>query len=764
MTGVDKARKAGFTGKGIKIAILDSGVDYMHPSLGGCFGENCLVRYGYDLVGDNYGGKDVCDGHGTHVAGIIAATDTVKGFQGVAPNVTLGAWRIFGCRGDTDDDIILAAADMAVNAGMDVINLSLGGGVSAWGEEALAVALSNLAEKGVIVVVAQGNEGRDGIARTPSPAIGEHVIAVGSVDNISKPGHVLRLYRKGKELGSYEYYLTDGVQFSLNGTETEFTTLVPRHKHKKNHTMGNSGTGCEPIMQDIVNKIVLVKRGGCDFGQKAMQVQNAGGAGILIYNSKKEDDPVTIDLHRYSRVTIPVASLSAQDGLSLLRLYYGANDTTQMTMKFLSEILPTRNAGLMSLFSTWGPDPELHLKPDIVGVGGYMYSTFPVALGGYSTMSGTSMATPYISGCIALMMEATGKKSPETIISQLLNYAKPIPSIVDSTFMESLAKQGAGLVQVYDSILASTSVYPYKLPLNDTAHFRESTELTIENLSNFTKIYHLEHVPSVGIAGYDFKKSAVPLPRGKYKIAESKVRFESESIILKAHETRNITVHFEQPPPLQKSNDGNPVSPIVYGGFIHLRPVAGDDHPIQDSKSIHIPYFGVLGNQSDLPLFDRKSGYPYIGNAPPTYKSSAKLPVIPAVIPAYNFSKNDKLHLYVRLGSPTALLKCELIKDDKVVGYVSRFHNAWVPRNDNSRDNYDYSINWNGHVAMDFRHSLSSSSPPTNSRGPLLPSIKTYPANPGVYHLKLSALKVFGNADLPEDWETWSSHEFTILG
>ncbi|KAI8341971.1 peptidase S8/S53 domain-containing protein [Chlamydoabsidia padenii] len=668
-------------------------------------------------------------------------------------------WRIFGCRGDTDDDIILAAADMAANAGMDVINLSLGGGVSAWGEDALAVALSNLADRGIVVVVAHGNEGRDGIARTPSPAIGEHVLAVGSVDNANKLGHLLRVYHKGYELGSYEYTLTDGSQFVLNGTDIEFTTLIPRLT-ESNET---NEMGCHPIMQDIINKVVLVKRGGCNFGQKAMQVQNAGGVGILIYNTDMNEEPVTIDLRRYFRVRIPVASLNGQDGLSLLRHYYGANDTKQMTMKFISEVMPIKNVGLMSVFSTWGPDPELHVKPDIAGVGGHMYSTFPMEMGAYTTMSGTSMATPYVSGCIALLMEAIGKKSPESIVRHLLNYAKPVYSS-DGVNLESMAKQGSGLIQIYDSIMASTNVVPYKIPLNDTDHFRTSTELTIENTSNYTKkIYQLNHIPSLAVSGYNFKKSAVPTKQGKYKVTSGSVQFESETIVLGPLEKKNITVHFEQPS-LEQQNNTDPVPPLVYGGFLELLQVEENGDAMND-KSIHVPYFGVLGNQRDLPIFDTIQGYPYIGNGSgkriqPDKTSNNTSPV-------YNFNQGEKLHLYVRLGSPTALLKCELMKDDKVVGYVSRFHNAWVPRNDNSHDNYDYSINWNGHVAMDYRKSLSPSAAAAaaalaaEERG-LPPTIKTHPAEPGIYHLRLSALKIFGDSELDNDWETWNSFDFRI--
>lgn len=79
MTQVDKLRALGYTGAGVKVAVVDTGVDYYHPALGGCFGKDCLVSFGYDLVGDDYDGAnepvpdddplDTCEGHGTHVSG-----------------------------------------------------------------------------------------------------------------------------------------------------------------------------------------------------------------------------------------------------------------------------------------------------------------------------------------------------------------------------------------------------------------------------------------------------------------------------------------------------------------------------------------------------------------------------------------------------------------------------------------------------------------------------------------------------------------------
>lgn len=144
MTGVDKLREEGYTGTDIKVAIVDTGIDYLHPDLGGCFGLGCKVGFGYDLVGDDYTGDnepvpdsdpyDNCGGHGTHVAGIIAASANEQDyFTGVAPNVTLGAYRVMGCGGGVANDVLLQAFMMAFESGADIITSSLGGG-GGWSE------------------------------------------------------------------------------------------------------------------------------------------------------------------------------------------------------------------------------------------------------------------------------------------------------------------------------------------------------------------------------------------------------------------------------------------------------------------------------------------------------------------------------------------------------------------------------------------------------------------------------------------------------
>ena len=119
MIGVDIAQsRLGLTGRGVHVAVVDSGIDYDHPDLGGCFGQGCRVTNGYDFVGDDYDEEetdltwqpvphpdpfpDDCNGHGTHVAGIIGANGSLKG---VAPDVTFGAYRVIGCDGGVAADV-----------------------------------------------------------------------------------------------------------------------------------------------------------------------------------------------------------------------------------------------------------------------------------------------------------------------------------------------------------------------------------------------------------------------------------------------------------------------------------------------------------------------------------------------------------------------------------------------------------------------------------------------------------------------------------
>ena len=198
---------------------MDSGLDYTLPEFGSCFGPTCKVRGGSDLVGDTYNDSQgpafqpvphpdadplPCDpnfadhaevlgagtsdaGHGTHVAGIAAADGRGHAGEvvGVAPGARLLAYRVFGCNGSTDTDVMIHGMELALADHADVLNMSIGSAFGNWPESPEAVASDNLVDAGVVVVASIGNSGANGgqLWSAGAPGVARKVIGVASFDN-----------------------------------------------------------------------------------------------------------------------------------------------------------------------------------------------------------------------------------------------------------------------------------------------------------------------------------------------------------------------------------------------------------------------------------------------------------------------------------------------------------------------------------------------------------------------------------------------------
>ena len=207
--GVNLVRsKIGLYGNKTKIAVIDSGVYYLHPALGGCFGSGCKIAFGYDYVGDAYGTSnmnavpdsdpiDNCSqfAHGTHVAGIIAAVANLKtgdfrtpfDFTGVAPEVIIGAYRIYGCAADVSaDDIVAAAIYQAASDGADIINLSMGS-AAGYSDDLKSVAASKVTDAGHFVICSNGNAADQGLFVAMAPAVGLNNFGIASFENAENP-------------------------------------------------------------------------------------------------------------------------------------------------------------------------------------------------------------------------------------------------------------------------------------------------------------------------------------------------------------------------------------------------------------------------------------------------------------------------------------------------------------------------------------------------------------------------------------------------
>ncbi|MCW8127413.1 S8 family peptidase [Microbulbifer halophilus] len=172
------------TGEGTSIAVIDSGIDYTHPDLGGCFGPGCKVVGGHDFVNDD---DDPMDDyrHGTLVAGVAAADGSLRG---VAPGAQLYAYKVLDSDGGGYTSDVIAAieaaldpdGDPATDDAVDVINISLGmpGGNSS----AISAAANAAVRAGTVVVAAAGNTG-PGYDTIEAPGSAQRVLTVGAVDN-----------------------------------------------------------------------------------------------------------------------------------------------------------------------------------------------------------------------------------------------------------------------------------------------------------------------------------------------------------------------------------------------------------------------------------------------------------------------------------------------------------------------------------------------------------------------------------------------------
>ncbi len=297
-TQVDKLRDAGIRGQGIKIAVIDTGVsrpmskrglvgpanqlasqvDYLHPNLGGCFGPGCLVSFGTDLVGYEFGGADGdipvpdpdpmddCVGHGTHVAGIIAASpDNAYGVVGAATDVILGAYKVFGCGqpNSAPDDVLIKAYGMAYEDGSNIITASIGSS-HGWEETAWGVVVGRIVEAGVPCILSQGNSGDMGMFYPSTAANTRDALAVGSTD----PDYIPVFAAEASyDAGSGAVAFTFGTVGSFN----RWADLPLWSPLQLDPTAPDDGCdGYPDDTPDLSNYIVLIHRGSCTFKQKGV--------------------------------------------------------------------------------------------------------------------------------------------------------------------------------------------------------------------------------------------------------------------------------------------------------------------------------------------------------------------------------------------------------------------------------------------------------------------------------------------------------------
>jgi minor extracellular serine protease Vpr len=736
-------------GQGVKVAVIDSGIDYTNPDLGGCahFGDaNCRVIGGYDFVGDSYddtstdkafqpvpqpdndpapcdpntadaivsaGGSASSDaGHGTHVAGIIGArAANADGVTGVAPAVSFLSYRVFGCVGSTDNDNIVAALERAYKDGAQVVNMSIGDDYASWPEEPTAQTSDELVKKGVVVVAAEGNAGGvgTGLFSGGDPGVGNDVIAVGSVDNANA------------------FF----PQFDVNGT------LHPQVQAAASPTAPTSGSlpltvapaanqlGCNPFdAGSLAGQIVLIKRGTCTFFAKALNAQNAGAAGVVLYNNTAGF--LTPTVAGTTPITIPVVLTGLADGNAIVAIA-GAKTLTWTTN---GSYIPQTTGGLISSFSSWGPTAELGLKPDVSAPGGNIRSTWPMTqFGGHNVISGTSMASPHVAGAAALLL--AGGKSPSQVATLLSNYASPsawsgAPSL---HIPESPLRDGAGLINVAKSLAATTTVSPRKISFGEG--LGGSQILTLTNAGSSPVTYSVNWMPAIS----PIAAATVPAwPNAfGFEFADDNVSFSSDSVTVPAGGQASVTV--------SDTIDATSFNGELYSGYVQLMPDTGD--------AISVPYAGYAGDyQANQVLTSEGVGFPWLAS-----NDGTNVTHITTDGHVFTMTDKDFPTLMFHLELPARQFKVQIENADG--SFVQPFFN---------------------YADQESFLPLTSTPPPTTaapgptfftftwdgSRGQDNGNAKTRFVPNGTYKLKMSVLKPLGNAANDSDWETFTTPAFTI--
>ena len=432
---------AGYRGAGMRIGIIDDGVDYTHPDLGGCLGAGCKVIGGYDFIeldADPQEGYTTTttgtppvttverDYHGTHVASIAA------GLKGVAPDASIVAIRVLGAGNRSNLDTVMAGIEFAMRNDVDVINMSIGfQNTTAHSSNPYAVMTGNVVSSGVVWVNSNGNDGGSGPYRPNMYGASPLVIATGNADARPLGSPRTTLVATGAVLVGGAY----GVPFpaSLLGRPIEVVDV---------------GFGNNPAAyagRDVVGKIALASRGGAagedaTFVNKGNQALAANAAGLIISNNVAGDFTT-------AALALPSFTVSQANGV-LLR----ANPLVQ---------IDTFDGGpQMSAGSSRGPTPDLEIKPDVSAPGSSVVAAVPfeVSATGYAALSGTSMASPHAAGAAVLLRQAHPGWTPTQVKLALMNTARNLRSVTGTTYRT--IEQGAGFVNLARAMAPSVMANP----------------------------------------------------------------------------------------------------------------------------------------------------------------------------------------------------------------------------------------------------------------------------------------------------------------
>ena len=530
--GAHLAHERGIRGQGMRVGVLDTGIDYTHAMLGGAGTEdaykavnpsqpnggfpNAKVVGGIDLVGTDFdsgspdflkripqGDANPLDegGHGSHVAGTIAGIgDGVKTYSGVAPDATLYAIKVFGKGGSTGDAVVIAGLEWAADPNSDndfgdqlhVVNLSLGSNYGE-GHVLYAQAIENLSRSGTSVVISAGNNGELNYT-VGTPGVSAEAISVAAgVDDMD------------------QNWKFRAVKFSLPNQADVFTEAIEGTIGKP---IAEAGDVSGPLVyvgladQDftdeqkamLAGKIAFIDRGVVNFSEKVRRATEAGAIGVVVANNQPGSP---IAMGGEGEYPIPAIMITKELGDRIK----AAGGVTTISFQTDVRIEKPELIDTIAPFSSKGPrSMDALIKPEITAPGSRIISAKMGSGTEGVQLSGTSMAAPHMAGVMALLKQAHADRTADQLKAMVMGTAKPITAPDGKPY--PISRQGAGRVRVPEALDAKVVSQAPAVSLGEVAVesgkvLKRTIEL--ENLSAdpMALTLQIEARPGLRITGSD---------------------------------------------------------------------------------------------------------------------------------------------------------------------------------------------------------------------------------------------------------------------
>ncbi len=652
-TGIFDSSDSGYDGSGIVVAVLDTGLDSNHTAfspdnftskkLGLTYDEvasvindtaaselvdgltvddvyvNKKVPFGFDYADNDSDVYSTHNSHGTHVSGVIVGNDDT--IRGVAPNAQLVSMKIFSDVMDTSRTAwILAALEDCVVLGVDVINMSIGtacGFSRETDEEAVNGIYERIRNAGIGMVVAASNSyssaygsesnGNLGLTSNPdtgtvgSPSTYDGVMSVASISGVETPyilfGNTIIYFIESSNAAGEENDFCETILGDKDSVDIEYV-VIP-----------GVGRSADYTGVDIKGKIALVRRGSNTFEEKAMIAQEQGAAGIIIYNNVSGDIKMNV-----GDATLAVCSISQDDGEMLAK--------TKGTLRFARS---QTSGPFISDFSSWGPTPDLRIKPEITAHGGSILSA--ITGGSYDRLSGTSMACPNLSGVVILLRQYVVENFPE-----IKNDNKKVNAMVNALLMSTadialgknglpyaVRKQGAGLANLMSSINTPAYITTFdsdgnvmdkaKLELGDDPDKKGVYEMkfTINNFGDKKVSYNVgAYVMTEGVSETKTNAGKTTITEESHILEGAVIevvsvdggKLKGKNVSVEAGENAVVTVKITLSDEDKKYLDSSFENGMYVEGFITLKAKSGTDY------DLNVPYLAFYGDWTKAPLFD----------------------------------------------------------------------------------------------------------------------------------------------------------------